>query len=377
MISFWEKESLTEADIIIVGGGLVGLSTACSILEQDRNKKVIVLERGLFPAGASTRNAGFACFSDVSETFQDIALSNEDKAIALLVNRYNGLERLRKRLGDAAIGLRITGGYEPIIKDEGQEITQDNLDYLNKQLFPFFKKNIFSFVNDRIQTFGFRNVTQLILNDKEGMLHTGMLIDSLWAYASQLGVRIINGADVVEFDETGNSVDVFVHHHVLKTNVPFRCKRLVLAANALISQFVPELGINPGRGQVIVTKPLPGLRFDGIFHFDEGYFYFRNIGDRILFGGGRNLDMQTETTTEFESNPVIMESLTTYLEDVIIPDTDYEIDVHWQGIMGFTSDKLPVVKKLTDDILVAFSCNGMGVALSSDTGEKAAALLLQ
>ena len=62
MLSFWEKQSFLEYDYILIGSGLVGLSAASCIKEKHPDKSVLVLERGIFPSGASTKNAGFACF---------------------------------------------------------------------------------------------------------------------------------------------------------------------------------------------------------------------------------------------------------------------------------------------------------------------------
>jgi hypothetical protein len=53
------------------------------------------------------------------------------------------------------------------------------------------------------------------------------------------------------------------------------------------------------------TEPIDNLDVRGTFHLDCGYYYFRNIGDRILLGGGRNLDFETETTTEFAQTEII------------------------------------------------------------------------
>lgn len=54
MLSFWEKNSLLNYDVIIVGSGILGLSTACEIKERRPEKNVLILERGIFPTGAST-----------------------------------------------------------------------------------------------------------------------------------------------------------------------------------------------------------------------------------------------------------------------------------------------------------------------------------
>lgn len=60
MISFWEKRSLVDYNYLVIGGGIVGLSTAISIKEKVPKSSVLVVERGILPSGASTKNAGFA-----------------------------------------------------------------------------------------------------------------------------------------------------------------------------------------------------------------------------------------------------------------------------------------------------------------------------
>jgi glycine/D-amino acid oxidase-like deaminating enzyme len=62
MLSLWEKQSFLEYDVIVVGAGITGLSTAVSIKEKNPKISVLVVERGILPTGASTKNAGFACF---------------------------------------------------------------------------------------------------------------------------------------------------------------------------------------------------------------------------------------------------------------------------------------------------------------------------
>jgi hypothetical protein len=44
--------------------------------------------------------------------------------------------------------------------------------------------------------------------------------------------------------------------------------------------------------------------------------------------------------------------------------------------MGFAADKQPMVRRLSDRIVLGFGCNGMGVALSADVAAETAALLM-
>src|SRR5690606_21261102 len=114
MLSFWEREHFVQYDYVIVGSGIVGLSTAVSIKEADKQASVLVLERGLLPTGASTRNAGFACFGSLTELIADVNTMGAEETVALVLNRWSGLEKLRKRLGDQTLDFKNYGGYELI-----------------------------------------------------------------------------------------------------------------------------------------------------------------------------------------------------------------------------------------------------------------------
>lgn len=375
MISFWERNSFTKADIIVIGAGITGLSTACAIKEKDPNKSVLVLERGIFPTGASTKNAGFACFVKACEMLGDIKLTDTDHVARLALRRKEGLEKLRHRLGDHNIGYAQNGGYE-LIFEEDETYDGAEIEKLNHLLMPHFGSQVFYFKDELIDQYGFGKTKHLIYTPLEGQIDSGLMMKNLAKYAASLGVKIIYGAEVIEFDENEDKVSVFVNHRHLNQNVEFTCSKLALCTNAYTSQFMPELEIIPGRGQVLITKPIEGLRFKGTFHFDEGYYYFRDYDNRVLLGGGRNLDFNGERTGELEENPIIVDRLREILEDIILPGVAFEIDMNWAGIMGFTADKKPIVKMVTPNIAVGFGCNGMGVALGSHTGERVAGLLL-
>src|SRR3954463_11616076 len=129
MLSYWEKQSLLNYDIIIIGSGIVGLSAALSLKEKNAAKRILVLERGILPTGASTKNAGFACIGSLTEILDDLTTMTEDEVLQLVELRYKGLRRLRARLGDKEIGYGENGSYELISKQE--EGCLDNLGKVN------------------------------------------------------------------------------------------------------------------------------------------------------------------------------------------------------------------------------------------------------
>ena len=253
------------------------------------------------------------------------------------------------------------GGYELI--DDKYKDALGQMEYVNDILKDIFNKPVFELRNDSIKDFGFNSglVNDLVYSPYEAQLDTGMMMKTLLKYAQFLGIQIINGCDVKDVYKD----KVSVYHNVLNEEIEFTTDYTIICANAFIKNLIPEIDVKPGRGQVIATKPIGNLKFKGIFHYDEGYYYFRNYGKRVIFGGGRNLDFEGEESEEFKQNEKIVNDLKQKLDDIILPNQSYEIEDMWTGIMGFTDNKLPLIRKIGDNITAAISCNGMGIALSS------------
>lgn len=365
MLSFWEKESFVNYDYIIVGSGILGLSTAAEILESNPDSKVLILERGFFPSGASTKNAGFACFGSLTEILSDIKRIGEERTKDLVSKRWQGISLLRQRLGDENIGYINNGGYE--LLDENSIRAVDDLGNVNSLLHEIFELNPFYVIHDLINEFGFNPdfVKDIIFSPFESQIDTGKMMSSLIKYVQGKGATILNGAEVKNFSETGFNVSVIAKNPFSDELIEFKSSKLILCTNVFTSSLIKDFDVKPGRGQVVVTKPVEGLKFKGIFHYDEGFYYFRNFGDRVILGGGRNLDFEGETSHEFLANEMILNDLYDKLKTVILPVTEFEIDYNWTGIMGFTSDKLPKVDRIFDNVIASICCNGMGVALAS------------
>jgi glycine/D-amino acid oxidase-like deaminating enzyme len=144
--------------------------------------------------------------------------------------------------------------------------------------------------------------------------------------------------------------------------------KLLVCTNAFAKDYLDD--IQAARAQVLVTKPIANLAVKGTFHMESGYYYFRNVGNRILFGGGRNLDFTGETSTEFETTLVIQEKLTQYLNELILPNTPVEIDYSWSGIMAVGSEKKPIIQKTNKNIAFGVRMGGMGVAIGASVGKQ-------
>lgn len=373
MLSFWENNSFLNYHYIIIGGGLTGLSTACALKERNPRANILLLEKGILPAGASTKNAGFACIGSYTEKWADYQRLGEDKFLKLVEDRWNGLYMLRKRLGDDHINYINHGGFELMLNEDGANT--DRIDTLNRVLLPLFKKQVFYIAPKFINQFGFNKgmVTDMVFNPFEGQIDTGKMMTTLLNYAGILQIRVLTGAEVLEVNETDDGVEVSCMN--MGEVVYFKANQAAICTNAFTKKFVPDEEITPGRGQVLCTKPIADLKFSGVFHFDEGYYYFRNYGKRVIFGGGRNLDFETETTTDLALNERIQNQLQFFLEEMILPDTNVEIEQRWCGIMAFNEHKTPLVKRVSPGIVVGARLNGMGIALASKIADDLANLM--
>lgn len=369
MFSYWERESFLKYDHIVIGAGITGLSTAIELKRLYPGERVLVLERGFFPTGASTMNAGFACMGSVTELLDDLQTMSEEQVVTLFAKRKKGLQILRERLGDERIGYAARGSFE-LIDDNAKEAL-NKLEYLNGLLQQVNNCTSFRMANEKIATFGFskEHTHALIENTCEGEIHTGKMMRALTDFALQQGVEIKTGAEVLQYKEEEGGVLV-----EMMDDFALHCKTLNICTNAFTKKILPGEDVVPGRGQVLVTEPIPGLKFKGVFHFDKGYYYFREIDGRVLIGGGRNLDFKAEETDKFELTELVQQSLEEKLREIILPDTDFKVAYRWAGIMAFGASKEPVIKAVSKRVFGAFRMGGMGVALGSEAGRQLAEL---
>lgn len=368
-LSFWEYKSwLSNVDFTIVGSGIVGLNCALQLRKQYPNAKIIVLEKGILPQGASTKNAGFACFGSLSEILDDLNTHSEAEVVHLVKRRVEGLQLLRETLGDATIDYQGLGGYELFTEEDTAlyEACLAKKDSINQLLYSVFDGNVFSEVDN---VFQFKKIqSRYIFNQFEGQIDTGKMMQALLQKAVSENISILNSVTVDAFSEAGDTV------HVQTNHFDFYTKKLLIATNGFASQLLNE-NVQPARAQVLITKPIENLYIKGTFHLDKGYYYFRNIDNRILFGGGRNLDFKGENTTEFAQTKLIQQKLETLLKTTILPNTDFEIEHRWSGIMGVGSQKKAIVKPLSENVFCGVRLGGMGVAIGSLVGKELAALV--
>ncbi len=359
MISYWEQTTFfAKQDVIIIGGGFVGLWSALELIQKNPKYKITIVDAGIIPTGASTKNAGFCCFGSPTELISDAAKIDDAQLWDLVYKRYHGLRKIHNTFSYKTIDYSNCGGYECLLQKDVTAI-EEKLDWLNYGMYAITEQaNTFTFNKKKLQDFSLSNFDTLIHNSLEGSLHPGKLIHQLQIKLQELGVQILQGIAINNYE-----IKETIYLHTAQ-NIALQCNQLLVCTNAFANKLMPQVNIQPQRGQICITNPIDNLKLKGTFHFDEGYYYFRNVNNRILIGGARNKDFKNENTDVFETTTTIQTALELFIKKHILPNTPFTITQQWSGIMGFSNNKQPVVQKVLPNVYVAVGMSGMGVALA-------------
>lgn len=373
VFSYWERKHFWGFwDFVVIGSGITGLTSAICLKKRNKNAKIAIFEKGVLPSGASTKNAGFACFGSVSEILDDLEYQSEKSVFHLIEKRYKGLNQLRDLLGDEKIGLEQTGSFEIFMNDQTDLYEQclGSLSYINAELVNTIGKQAFWDAGDRIGEFGFAGVGNMIENREEGLIDTGLMMKSLIELARSMGIAILNGVEVKSLQNRGEG-----KVEIETSQGEAICESVVVATNGFAKKLILNLDVEPCRAQVLITKPINKLKPFGAFHHQKGYNYFRHVENRVLFGGGRHLSKESEKTETFGTTNEIQDYLESILREVILPEENVEIDYRWSGIMGMGTSKEIILKEAQPNIFCAVRLGGMGIAIGAQLGKDVADLI--
>lgn len=360
--SWWELTAFCNPrDLIVVGSGITGLSTALFYKRMHPEASVTVIDRGFWPFGATCRNAGFACFGSAGELVDDLLHESESEVLARLQARFRGLELLKHELGTDAIEYDMCGGYE--IFDTGDEEHYAD----SVKMMPLFNEWVESFTGEK-ETYELRtyNGYKTIFNRLEGYIHSGKMLQKLLEKVISAGVEVRWNTPVSEIKQG---------KVVFQDGLELKAHRILSAVNGFSSQLITDTKVKPARGYIFVTKPLENIQWKGTCHYNRGYVYFRDLGDRMLIGGARDVDKETETSLTHEINPKIKQWLIDFTTHKLNLGDSWGIDHEWTGTMGFGTSKTPECRNVSDGVWIAAGLGGMGVALGMELGKKAASMM--
>jgi len=228
-LSFWEKSTyLTGIDFAVIGSGIVGLTAAITFKEKRPKAKVI--------------------------------------------------QRLRERCGDKNLDYQYFGGYELFLADSVEyEKCVQQIPFLNEKLAPIIGNTPIFEKEKNVERFGFGKVRKMIFNRFEGQINPAKMMQRLRFLANELGIQILTGLTIANLEEHENDVAL-----AIESGKPINAAKVLVATNGFTKKLLPNIALQPARNQVLITEPIPNLPLKGTFHFEQGYYYFRNFENRIL-----------------------------------------------------------------------------------------------
>lgn len=372
-LSIWEiKELSVPWDVVIVGAGIVGLSAGIQLLQNNPKSRIAILEQNNYFSGASTKNAGFACFGSAGELLDDLNHYSEFEVFSLFKKRFDGIQNLLKICGSQNVSLNQSGGYE-LISDEFPEelIGNEKLEFLNAKIQEYTGlRNYYNESTKDIKLHGLSNLVQFISTPYEALINPLDMMNALIRKFYFLGGKIYYSSSLTGYSEITDQIELFIsssQHKLLS-------RYLIFSNNRSSQTILPDLKIKPARNLVLILQGEHHLR--GAYHYHKGFVYFRPVDDGILIGGARHLDLDQEFSDEVIVTSKIQKYLIDFAEKHIF-STGKSNQLHqWLGIMGMGNTKKPCVQFVSSNIVAALGLGGIGLAIGVDTGKEAADLLI-
>ena len=356
-VSIWQQAHRTQEtayDVIVVGGGIVGCSTAYWLSRQSPSLDVALLEARTIGAEASGRNAGFILQGTHADYRTDMDRYGKATARRLWAFTRENRDLIAAELQGTAFGWQSEGSITAAgDADEAQRL-RASLSHLRTAGAPAVYLDATE-TNRRLDASGF---------------HGGLYVTT---------GAVVNPLELVRHLVSESDIDVHTQHPVRRVrwggtaavlDTPdrrFRTHQAVFAVGPSLPELVPETRdfVRPVRAQMLATAPADSLHIPVPVYSHEGGFYIRQRNDgRILVGGGRHSHSEAEATDRDATTPAVQATIERYLHTHFPGSQSLSIEQRWSGTMGFSPDGRPVVGRVPEHpeglFATGFTGHGMG-----------------
>lgn len=370
-ISLWQDKSKRlgnksiTSDIVIIGGGIAGLSSAYWILKENADLKVSLVEKGEIGDGATGRNAGFITCGSV-EHFNR------------LIGKH-GLEEAKEIWKFSEDNLALLKSH--IIKSKEDELnfenlgsfslasTKSELDELKKSAKIMLELGINveilsqEEISDRLGANDFVGGVKYV---DDASIHPLKLLDEMKSILLEDdNFSLFENCEVFDISSKGEEKIVKTKGGEFNTSI------VVMATNgysALLHDFFKDK-IYPTRGQILCTESVERF-MEGPCYANFVLDYFRQLPTgELVIGGFRQLQKDAEIGYSDETSDVIQNALEDFIKKHIPKLSDKKITHRWSGIMGFSVDGQPMVGAIPTDqqiyFIGGFTAHGLGLAFHS------------
>lgn len=359
----WGTKTPRPYDIVIIGGGIAGLSAAYWLNKADPTMKIALVEKNLIGDGATGRNAGFITCGSVEHFNRLVENFGDKKALEIWQFSETNLKLLK----------------EEIIQGKEEELL-----FAHKGSFSLASTDKeFSELKESASLMEKLGISVEVLDESaiNSRLGAAEFVGGI-KYKDDASVHPLNLLDAIrkKIEATSENVHFFENHEVfsienqgddklVKTRGAwFSCPMVVMATNG----YSPQLHsffkdkIFPTRGQILATEPVEQF-MEGPCYANFVLDYFRQLptGEMVI-GGFRQLQKDAEIGYSDETTDIIQEALEEFLRKHVPKVKNAKITHRWSGIMGFSADGQPLVGALPTDNQIAFlggfTAHGLGLA---------------
>ncbi|BDW88735.1 NAD(P)/FAD-dependent oxidoreductase [Thalassospira tepidiphila] len=360
---FAKLEGNQTCDIVIIGGGFTGLSSALHLAE--RGYDVILLEAHRVGWGASGRNGGQVGSGQRREQDELEQMVGRDDA-----HKLWGIAEESKDVVKALIAKHnIQCDWKPGIlhADHRARFVEHSHAYAEKLQTEYGYEDIRFVDRDEMRAMlGTEFYHGGSLDMGAGHLHPLNFALGLADAARHAGARIFEGAVVTSYENQAGKVTVKT-----KDGGVVSANKLILGCNGYLDALDDRVAkrVMPINNFVIATEPLGDdlareLIRDDVAVADSKFVinYYRLSADkRMLFGGGETYGYNFPRDIKAFVSPHMLE---------VYPQLkDVKIDYGWGGTLAITMNRMPFFEKIEDNIFTASGYSGHGVAMATLAGQ--------
>ena len=348
-----------RAEIVVIGGGVSGLSSAYFLAKAGKN--VVVVEKGMVGGEASGRNGGM-----ISERIDEPAL------IPLAVESIKLWATLDDELGYPTEFVHQGRIQVGVSEEEMGDIFSERDEALRhgisvEQLDP-------SEIRDMIPGISGRTLGGLFFANGGHANPQRSVQAFAWAF-QDLGGRLYQNTAVTGFQLAADRVT-----SVKTTAGPIATDIVVAAAGPQTALLAEMVGVNvpvaPARVEILATAPLE-LLFD-IALVGNGLYGRQAARGNLLFGGGAHEWTDVGLTTDpAKPNTPLIRNIARRLAELLPAVADVPVIRSWAGIVEQAPDYTPIIDipdNPSNYIVVTASAHGFGI--SPATGKVVSDLVL-
>ncbi len=368
------RPSLAErvrADVVVIGAGLSGTAAARRLAQHGAD--VVWLEASGVAERATGRNAGFLLQGTAERYSRAVAVMGRRRARRVHAWSIENHHRLRATIEALALdcGYALRGSLQLASSPEEERELVESAHLLRED----------GFAAELVQGEALEAVHRAagfslgVVLPEDGELDPVAFVRAVAQDACASGARLFENTPVVDLDASApGAVVASTPQGIVEADVA------VICTNAATGKLLPWFAdkIDPVRGQMLATAPVPPL-FSRPIYADHGYDYWRqDHRGRVVLGGWRNLDPSAEVGFEEVLNQDIQGKMERFLRRYPAL-ASVPIEHRWAGIMGFSRDGLPLVgpAPAAPGAVVSVGFTGHGFGFAWLCGEAAADVVLE